>query len=475
MLSAGVALGHRYVLEEWVGAGAFCDVWRARDLTLDRPVAVKVLHDAYVRDTEALARFQAEARHAGGLAHQNIARIYDYGEADPPYLVMELVDGPSLAEVLTGGPMDPARVLDGVAQAAAGLQAAHEAGLVHRDVKPANLLLTPDGTVKITDFGISHVLGASGMTRTGLIVGTPGYLAPERASGATATELSDLYSLGVVAYECLAGAPPFAGAALEVALAHITRPFPALPAFVPADVATLVARLTAKDPADRPGSAAEVARQARQLGARLASTPNPTAAQPDWRPAPADEAPPKDRPTTAVSQARRLRRLKPRPLAVIGGVAAALIAVVVLVAMNIGDPKTSGHPTAASSSSAARPAPSATPHKASGAVTVDVNVSSLIGQPVDSVANRLRQQGLVPRIVWQPSDKQQPGLVTAIWPAGPRPAGSVVTVVGATRVPATAAPSPPAPPASPPTPPASPPGGPGNGKHKGKGKGNGDG
>jgi serine/threonine-protein kinase len=253
-----------------------------------------------------------------------------------------------------------------------------------------------------------------------------------------------------------------------VALAHITRPFPALPAFVPADVATLVARLTAKDPADRPGSAAEVARQARQLGARLASTPNPTAAQPDWRPAPADEAPPKDRPTTAVSQARRLRRLKPRPLAVIGGVAAALIAVVVLVAMNIGDPKTSGHPTAASSSSAARPAPSATPHKASGAVTVDVNVSSLIGQPVDSVANRLRQQGLVPRIVWQPSDKQQPGLVTAIWPAGPRPAGSVVTVVGATRVPATAAPSPPAPPASPP-------GGPGNGKHKGKGKGNGDG
>jgi serine/threonine-protein kinase len=475
MLSAGVALGHRYVLEEWVGAGGFCDVWRACDLTLDRPVAVKVLHAAYVRDPEALARFQAEARHAGGLAHQNIARIYDYGDADPPYLVMELVDGPSLAEVLTSGPMDPARVLDVVAQAAAGLQAAHEAGLVHRDVKPANLLLSPDGTVKITDFGISHVLGASGMTRTGLIVGTPGYLAPERASGATATELSDLYSLGVVAYECLAGAPPFAGAALEVALAHITRPFPALPAFVPADVAALVARLTAKDPADRPGSAAEVARQARQLGGRLASTPDLVADQPDWLPGPANMPPPADRPTASVAQARRPRQLRPRRLAVIGGVAAALIAVAVLVAMNIGNPASAGHSAAAASSSAARPAPSATPHKASSAVTVDVDVSSLLGQPVDSVAKRLRQQGLIPRIVWQPSDRQQPGLVTAIWPAGPRPAGSVVTVVGATRVPATAAPSPPA--TAAPSPPATAPGGNGNGngKHKGKGKGNGDG
>jgi serine/threonine-protein kinase len=256
-----------------------------------------------------------------------------------------------------------------------------------------------------------------------------------------------------------------------VALAHITRPFPPLPAFVPADVAALVARLTAKDPADRPGSAAEVARQARQLDGRLASAPDLVADQTDWLPGPANMPPPADRPTASVAQARRPRQLRPRRLAVIGGAAAALIAVAVLVAMNIGKPASAGHPAAAASSSAARPAPSTTLHKTSSAVTVDVDVSSLLGQPVDSVAKRLRQQGLIPRIVWQPSDQQQPGLVTAIWPAGPRPAGSVVTVVGATRVPATAAPSPPAPPA----PPAGPPGGPGNGKHKGKGNGNGDG
>jgi serine/threonine-protein kinase len=459
MLSPGVALGHRYELEEWVGAGGFSDVWRARDLTLDRPVAVKVLHAAYVQDAEALARFEAEARHAGGLAHENIARIYDYGELCPPYLVMELVEGPSFAQVLTSGPMDPVQVMDVVAQAAAGLQAAHGAGLVHRDIKPGNLLLTPDGIVKITDFGISHAVGSPGVTRTGLIVGTPGYLAPERASGASATTLSDIYSLGVVAYECLAGAPPFEGTALEVALAHVTRPFPALPAFVPADVGALVAQLTAKDPADRPGSAAEVAHQARRLGALLASGPRPVADQFDWSPRPAGKPQPADRPTTPTARSRR-----PRRLAAIGGAAAALIALVVLVGENIGDPKPAAHSAVAPSSSAARPAPSATQPKASTAVTIDVNVDSLLGQPVASVAKRLRQQGLIPRIVWHPSDQQQPGRVTAIWPAGQRPAGSVVTIVGALRSPVTAAPSPPQ---------AGPPGG--GGKHKGKDNGNGDG
>jgi serine/threonine protein kinase len=199
MLSPGVALGHRYELEERVGAGGFSEVWRARDLTLGRPVAVKVLHAGYVADAEALARFRAEARHAGSLAHENIARIYDYDEPHSPYLVMELVDGPSLAEVLAGGPMDPVRAMDVLAQAAAGLQAAHGAGLVHRDVKPGNLLLAPDGIVKITDFGIAHAVGSARVTSTGLVVGTPAYLAPERVAGASATALSDLYSLGVVA------------------------------------------------------------------------------------------------------------------------------------------------------------------------------------------------------------------------------------------------------------------------------------
>ena len=418
MLSPGVALGHRYELAERVGAGGFGDVWRARDLTLDRTVAVKVLHAAYVQDAAALARFQAEARHAGSLAHENIARVYDY-EPHPPYLVMELVDGPSFAQVLTSGPMDPARAMDVVAQAAAGLQAAHGSGLVHRDIKPGNLLFTPDGIVKITDFGISHAVGSPGVTSTGEIIGTPGYLAPERAAGAPATALSDLYSLGVVAYECLAGAPPFDGTALEVALAHAIRPFPALPSFVPADVRALVAHLTSRDPADRPGSAAEVARQARQLRDRLVSTSSLVANQSVGLPGPAGEPQPADRDAAPVVHFRR-----PRLSAVIGGVAAALIALVVLVGVNIADPGPAGHPAAAPSSSATRPVPSATRPKTPTAVTIDVNVDSLLGQPVGIVGRRLRQQGLTPRIVWQPSDQQQPGRVTAIWPTGPLPAES---------------------------------------------------
>ncbi len=166
------------------------------------------------------------------MAHQNIARVYDYGEpeGEQPFLVMELVEGPSLAHVLMTGPLDAARTMDVLAQAACGLQAAHAEGLIHRDIKPGNLLLAPGGTVKITDFGIAHAVGSAPLTLTGTLLGTPGYLAPERASGAQATPATDLYALGIVAYECLAGAPPFAGKPLDVTLAHRDRPLPPLPA-----------------------------------------------------------------------------------------------------------------------------------------------------------------------------------------------------------------------------------------------------
>jgi hypothetical protein len=260
-------LGGRYELNEPIGAGGFSEVWRATDTVLARPVAIKFLHASYAHQAEALARFRAEARYAGALAHQNIARIYDYAEpADSvPYLVMELIDGPSLARVLSRGALEAARAMDVVAQAAAGLQAAHDAGLIHRDIKPANLLLCPDGTVKITDFGISHAVGSAPVTMTGTLIGTPSYMAPERVAGARATPASDLYALGVVAYECLAGAPPFSGVPLEVALAHRERPLPPLPPSVPVEVGALVMQLTAKDACWRPASAAEVARRAAAL------------------------------------------------------------------------------------------------------------------------------------------------------------------------------------------------------------------
>ena len=262
MALAGVVLGGRYALDEHIGDGGYGEVWRATDTVLSRPVAVKLLHPRYAQRGEALARFRAEARLAGGLSQENIAQVFDYGEAAdgrPPYLVMELVDGPSLEAVLAGGPLGSSRTMDIVAQAAAGLQAAHAAGMIHRDIKPGNLLLAPGGTVKITDFGIAHTIGSVPVTASGELIGTPGYLAPERAEGELATPASDLYSLGMVAYECLAGAPPFTGTALEVTIAHRDRPLPPLPRSVRADVYAFVMRLTAKDPACRLDNAAEVA------------------------------------------------------------------------------------------------------------------------------------------------------------------------------------------------------------------------
>jgi eukaryotic-like serine/threonine-protein kinase len=265
---AGNLLAGRYRLDEPIGTGGFSEVWRATDTALVRPVAVKLLHPGCAREPEVLARFRAEARRAAALWHQNIAHIYDYDEpADgpQPYLVMELVDGPSLAGVLAGGPLSAAWTMDIVAQTAAGLQVAHATGLIHRDIKPGNLLLASSGTVKITDFGISHAIGSVPVTVTGVLMGTAGYLAPERIAGAQAGPASDLYALGVVAYECLAGAPPFAGEPLDVACAHRERAVPPLPLSVPASVSALAMQLVAKDPAWRPGSAAEVAHWAGRL------------------------------------------------------------------------------------------------------------------------------------------------------------------------------------------------------------------
>ncbi len=274
VVDSSVVLAGRYRLAYRIAAGASGEVWRALDTALDRPVAVKRLRPEYAGHPETLARFRAEALHAGALSHPGIAQVYDYHDAGPlhpPFLVMEVVDGPSLAGALTAGPLGAARTMDVIAQAAAGLAAAHAAGLVHRDIKPANVLLGPDGQVKITDFGIAHAAGSAPLTRAGTVMGTPGYLAPERAAGRQAVPASDLYSLGIVAYECLTGTAPFHGTPLEIAAAHVGQPLPPLPPAVPEAVAALVADLTAKDPADRPASAAEVAERAGLLCGALAS------------------------------------------------------------------------------------------------------------------------------------------------------------------------------------------------------------
>jgi eukaryotic-like serine/threonine-protein kinase len=282
----GSVLRQRYRLDDCIALGGVGEVWRGTDLVLRRVVAVKLLRPEYTQDEECLARFRAEGRHAALLSHPNIAQVYDYVEKAPPlagFLVMELVDGQSLARLLAGGPVGPARTMGIVAQAARGLQAAHAAGLVHRDIKPGNLLVGRDGHVKITDFGIAQVAGSARLTRTGMLVGTAAYLAPERAGGGPATPASDLYSLGVVAYECLTGQAPFDGEPLAVALAHVQQAIPPLPPSVPAAVAALVADLTAKDPSARPPSAGDVGDRAE----RLLTVPSP----PPGPPMPAAEAP----------------------------------------------------------------------------------------------------------------------------------------------------------------------------------------
>jgi tRNA A-37 threonylcarbamoyl transferase component Bud32/SAM-dependent methyltransferase len=258
----GVAVGGRYVLDSLIASGGMGDVWRAQDTVLARVVAVKIMRPDTSAEPVFAQRFHEEALLTAGLSHHNIATLFDYGEHENlAYIVMELVDGHSLAvELRERGALDVARVRSIVGQMALGLNAAHEAGVVHRDVKPANVLLTSDGAVKLTDFGIARAAGSMGLTRTGEVLGTPHYLSPEQALGRPATAASDLYALGVVAHELLAGRRPFdKDTPIATALAHVTEPMPTLPATVPSDVVDIIGRCLSKDPAMRPASAREVA------------------------------------------------------------------------------------------------------------------------------------------------------------------------------------------------------------------------
>lgn len=270
-LRADTLLGGRYRLVERIAAGGQGEVWRAEDTTLGRPAAVKVLRTEYADDAEFRERFRREAQHAAGLSHPGIAQVFDYNEGDdgtPPYLIMELVDGESLATVIAReAPISPDRVVGIIVSAASALAVAHAAGLVHRDVKPGNLLLGRDDSVKITDFGIARAADAVSLTRTGMLIGTPLYLAPEQTTGTPATAASDLYALGIIVYEMLTGEPPYKGPPAVVLLAHRDTPLPSLPPSIPPGLADLVHALTAKDPAMRPSTASAVAEWATRLRA----------------------------------------------------------------------------------------------------------------------------------------------------------------------------------------------------------------
>ncbi|GAA3609035.1 hypothetical protein GCM10022223_26340 [Kineosporia mesophila] len=256
--SVGQRLGERYVLRERIAVGGMGEVWAAVDEVLNRPIAVKVLRTDLAPDANFQARFRAEARTAAALSHGGIAAVYDYGEAlGSAYLVMELVPGDPLSAMIADeGALGTERTLSIVSQAARALHAAHRHGVIHRDIKPANLMITPELRVKVTDFGIARPRDHEPLTATGQVMGTAHYLAPELARGETASPLSDVYALGVVAYECLTGWRPFEGDnQVAVATAHLQDEPPPLPETIPAPVRQIVMSAMAKNPAKRPQGA----------------------------------------------------------------------------------------------------------------------------------------------------------------------------------------------------------------------------
>jgi eukaryotic-like serine/threonine-protein kinase len=269
-LDADVLLGDRYRLVRMIGSGGMGTVWEAEDETLGRPVAVKVLSESLAAGEHAVRRFEREAQAAARLSGPYIAAVYDFGRSEGrPYIVMELVRGETLADRLAReGPLPPREASRIATQVAEALEEAHRAGIVHRDVKPGNVMLTPAGDVKVMDFGIAAAAWAERVTTPGLVLGTPSYLAPEQAKSEKTTPASDVYALGAMLYEMVAGRPPFvAESPVALALAHIRedpRPLDQVADGVPPSLASASMAALAKDPAERPPSAAAFASMLRE-------------------------------------------------------------------------------------------------------------------------------------------------------------------------------------------------------------------
>ncbi|HWS34545.1 MAG TPA: serine/threonine-protein kinase [Actinoplanes sp.] len=270
MLSAGSLLDNRYRLDDRVATGGMGDVWRGTDVVLGRTVAVKVLRTAMLEDPEFAARFYGEARMMAAFRHPGVVEVYDYasdGDYEGPekvaYLVMAFVEGEPLSARVKEGPISVADTMSIVAQAADALHAAHENGIVHRDVKPGNLIVKPTGAVILVDFGVARSTAMTSVTGLNAIVGTALYMAPEQVAKGNLTPATDIYALGAVAYHCIAGRPPFDGDnALQVALRHLEDEPDPLPEHVPYEVRELIARAMAKQPSDRFQSASEFAEAA---------------------------------------------------------------------------------------------------------------------------------------------------------------------------------------------------------------------
>ncbi|WP_084597999.1 serine/threonine-protein kinase [Micromonospora chokoriensis] len=273
MTSVGEVVGDRYRLVESIASGGMGDVWRAIDETLDRCVAIKMLRPRLVTDPGFGERFRREARAMAALRHPGVAQVYDYGEVSRPdapvlaYIVMECVQGQPLSErIAEVGRLGVAETMSIATQTARALQAAHDAGVVHRDVKPSNLIIEPDGHVVLVDFGVAVTQEAASLTATNQVVGTALYMAPEQVTRSETTSAIDIYALGAVVYHCLSGRPPHQGEnAVAVALRHLEEEPPPLPENVPEAVGRLVATAMAKEPSRRFPTATAMAAEAQLL------------------------------------------------------------------------------------------------------------------------------------------------------------------------------------------------------------------
>jgi eukaryotic-like serine/threonine-protein kinase len=477
ILAAGQHIADRYQLDRRIAVGGMGEVWEASDTRLGRSVAVKVLRPELSDDPEFLHRFRIEARTVASLDHSGIAAVHDYGEVEDgdgrtAYLVMELVEGePLSATLVREGRLPVPRVLDIVEQAAAALDAAHRAGMVHRDVKPGNLLVTPDNVVKITDFGIARATDTVPLTQAGMVVGTAQYFAPEQAEGKATTPASDVYSLGVVAYECLAGRLPFvADSSVAVAVMQIRDAAPPLSDDVPPPVRALIARAMAKDPRQRFATGGEFAaavrtvREGRPLedptvfvsgrppsATRVMPQPPP---MPPMPPMPAPAPPPVAAPhhvatpppgmvpamgpPSGVSSPAMGPPTGVAPMGALPqrqrsgrGLLALLVVLVVVALAAIGVVLANRGSSTGTGRIGDTPSESVSDGSTATGTpqTVAVNQEDYVGRPVDEVTAQLSQLGLVPTLRYVQDRREPPGSVVAVEPQGDLQVGSTVEVV----------------------------------------------
>jgi serine/threonine protein kinase len=445
--TSGLTFGGRYQLSSRVAIGGMGEVWQATDLVIGRTVAIKILKDEYLGDPGFLERFRAEARHAALVNHEGIANVFDYGEEDgSAFLVMELVPGEALSTILERDrTLSTDKVLDIVAQTANALHAAHSAGLVHRDIKPGNLLITPDGRVKITDFGIARIADQVPLTATGQVMGTVQYLSPEQASGHPASPTTDIYSLGIVAYEALAGRRPFTGESqVAIAMAQINETPPELPATIAEPVRNLVYACIAKSPADRPASAAHLARAAQALrrgdvAAAAVSVPGIIGTGSLALTAGANYG----NPTTATAEPQRRSPWTWPLIALVVLLALVLVGIILSIALAPGG-KSTNSPTATTTHShtATKPSPTPTPKD----TLVTLQASDIVGLTKAQAQAKLTSLGLV--LAASNGDPAttaaQVGTAETVQPVGNLQPGSTVNVAFYTAMappPAPAAPT----------------------------------